>query len=307
MKLKLILKRLSPILLLAVFILLLTSCKDTIKAEIAVKNDTLKVLNINQKEDLEKNGFYAAENYVIANKALLRNIPNTDNSKVIDTLNFGAKFYIKSVYSEEETDGESANNELLNDENKNGFVAIYLKKPTSLKDKPVGFLTAKVMVDEYAFKDYKKYFSLPEFKKLDSNIKRALLENTYFDGNSYYLTQNSQKAAQVMATGDFDGDGAKDYAFILDNIEKEYSTVVIFLINKATKEPYIAYHKAYTDFLKLKPVAKGSTIEVSENNNSGNKGKTLPFDAISTFYDGKHFFTLLYNATSNKFEEIPYE
>ena len=71
-------------------IVLLTSCQEKVKSEISVKNDTLvtKVLNIDDKKDLEKNGFYAEEFFIIANKSYLRTSPDKNSNNIIDTLQF---------------------------------------------------------------------------------------------------------------------------------------------------------------------------------------------------------------------------
>jgi hypothetical protein len=226
-------------------------------------NDTIAKtdsITSEEKDLLEKNGFYASENYIIANKAMLRRTPNEAQNNVIDSLKFGTKVYTKSVYFDEEGGGESGDETLLANEKKNGFVAIYNTKPTKLSDQPVGYISEKVFVEQYEFENYKKYFSLKEFAFLDSKIKKAIMDNSYFENVSYYLTQNSQRSPYVLCKGDYDGDGLKDFAVILDNVEKEYSSILIFLTNKVTKEPYLAYRKAYTDYFKVKTVTKGSNV-----------------------------------------------
>lgn len=292
----------KQILLFSVAIsILLSGCKEPIKAEIDLKNDTLKVVNLNQ--DLETSGFYASENYVIAHYAMVHNQTDSDAKSIIDSLPFGQKIYSKEVSFDEEGTDIPGDESLIANERKNGFMAVYLKKPTSLKDIPIGYIQEKSTVEKYDFENYKKYFSLPEFKKLDSNLKRAILANSYSDYRNYYLTENVQKASSVIARGDFDGDGAKDYAFILDNIESQYSTLVVFLINKSTKEPYIAYKKTFTDFLKIKKIKKGEALLFTTEENQNNS-QTAMFDGVLTNYDGKDFFSLLYNSETNKFQEF---
>jgi hypothetical protein len=275
-----------------------TGCKESVKAEVSVKNDTLKVMNVQDKEDLEKNGFYAQENYVIANKAFLREKPSK-SAKVTDTLDFGAKFYTKTVYYGE---GEEAigDESLLENEQKEGFIAVYTKKPKTLSEKPVGYITEKAIVEQYSFQDYKKYFSLPQFKKLDSNIKRAIMENTYINQKTFYLTQNSQKAPNAICTGDFDGDGNKDFAVAIDNVESSESAIVIFCINSATKEPYPAYKVAFTELLKVKTITKGSTITLFGPVENESTDKIVDKDVVQ-IYGGNSSSYMLYDENTNKF------
>ena len=107
-------------------IVLLTSCQEKVKSEISVKNDTLvtKVLNIDDKKDLEKNGFYAEEFFIIANKSYLRTSPDKNSNNIIDTLQFGKKVYVKSVYYDEEGgEGVVGDESLLENEKVNGMKA----------------------------------------------------------------------------------------------------------------------------------------------------------------------------------------
>ena len=225
----------------SIVLLTVTSCQEKVKSEISVKNDTLvtKVLNIDDKKDLEKNGFYAEEFFIIANKSYLRTSPDKNSNNIIDTLQFGKKVYVKSVYYDEEGgEGVVGDESLLENEKVNGFVAVYFKKPKTIQEKPNGYMTEKVLEYEYEFKQYQKYFSLPEFQKLDSQIKRIILDNDYVNNKSFYLTESSQKAPNAICTGDFDGDGLKDVAVVLDNVENESSLIIVFLMNRSTKEPY---------------------------------------------------------------------
>ena len=48
----------------------------------------------------------------------------------------------------------------------------------------------------------------------------------YHDGRTYNVTQNADRAKSTLSTGDFDGDGVKDYAVILDDNEGQVSRLV---------------------------------------------------------------------------------
>lgn len=283
-------------------LLFLSSCQEKVKSEISIKNDTLvtKVLNIDDKKDLEKNGFYAEEFFVIANKSYLRKSPDKTSNNIIDTLDFGNKVYLKSVYFDEEGGEIAGDASLLENEKVNGFVAVYFKKPKTLDEKPSGYVTEKVLEYEYEFKQYQKYFSLPEFQKLDSQIKRSILDNDYLNNKSFYLTESSQKAPNAICSGDFDGDGQKDYAVVLDNVENERSMILVFLINSATKEPYVAYKKEFYDYLKVKKIAKNNAFTIT-NEEDENEGTSITpsFDYVEIYGNGvvSH---IVYDKDSNK-------
>lgn len=294
---------LQLILTSSISLLLVSSCQEKVKSEISVKNDTLvtKVLNIDDKKDLEKNGFYAEEYFIIANKSYLRSSPNKNANNIIDTLQFGKKVYIKSVYYDEEGGGEVVGDaSLLENEKVDGFVAVYFKKPKTIQEKPNGYVTEKVLEFEYEFKNYQKYFSLPEFKKLDSQMKRIILENDYVNNKTFTLTESSQKAPNAICTGDFDGDGQKDLAVVLDNVENESSLILVFLVNSSTKEPYVAYKKEFYEYLKVKKISKNTSFTIS-NEEDENEGTTLSptFDYVEIFGTGVSSH-IVYDKDSNK-------
>lgn len=264
-------------------------------------NDTIikkDSLSKTEKESLEKNGFYAELNFAVANKAYIRSAPNKAQNNIIDTLDFGQNFYVKNFYGDE---GDISGDEsLLENERKNGFVAIYKTRPKKISDKPFGYVSEKVIVSQYEFDNYKESFSLKEFSKLDVKIKNAIIQNSYFNSQSYTLTQNSQRAPYVLTTGDFDGDGTKEFAVILDNVENgAASSLLIFLTNRETKEFYLAFRESYTDFFKINLLQKGSTILENAQET------VLSNDAISIMADEYKTIAFVYDSEAGKF--ISYE
>lgn len=258
-------------------------------------NDTTQVnINLADKDSLEKNGFYASENYVIANTAFVRSSADK-NASILDSVKFGQKLYTKNVlFDEEGGEGVVGDEALLANEKNNGYVAVYTSKPVTLSQKPIGFILESTLVEQYSFNDYKKYFSLPEFAKLDSKIKRTIIDENYFEGNSYHLTENASRSPFVTAIGDFDGDNIKDFAVMLDNMEKEYSSLIIFLTNKTTKEPYLAFRRTFQDFFKVKTFPKNSI-------NPAN-GTKMTYDAVTMYGAGYANQLYYYNVETNKFE-----
>ena len=104
-----------------------------------------------------------------------------------------------------------------------GNSIIYLNNPhkvPSTKQYPIS-VDDEVLIDSYSFTEFKNSFSLPPFSSLPPGVKKVILEaDGYHDGRTYNVTQNADRAKSTLSTGDFDGDGVKDYAVILDDNER---------------------------------------------------------------------------------------
>ena len=149
-----------------------------------------------------------------------------------------------------------------------GNSIIYLNNPhkvPSTKQYPIS-VDDEVLIDSYSFTEFKNSFSLPPFSSLPSGVKKVILEaDGYHDGRTYNVTQNADRAKSTLSTGDFDGDGVKDYAVILDDNEGQVSRLVIISINKVTKKPYVSFAENYNDKLKLKSFSKGASIYMNSS------------------------------------------
>ena len=149
-----------------------------------------------------------------------------------------------------------------------GNSIIYLNNPhkvPSTKQYPIS-VDDEVLIDSYSFTEFKNSFSLPPFSSLPPGVKKVILEaDGYHDGKTYNVTQNADRAKSTLSTGDFDGDGVKDYAVILDDNEDQVSRLVIISINKVTKKPYVSFAENYNDKLKLKSFSKGASIYMNSS------------------------------------------
>ena len=165
-------------------------------------------------------------------------------------LNFGDEVYLDV---EKSTSGNSI---------------IYLNNPykvPSTKQYPIS-VDDEVLIDSYSFTEFKNSFSLPPFSSLPPGVKKVILEaDGYHDDRTYNVTQNADRAKSTLSTGDFDGDGVKDYAVILDDNEGQVSRLVIISINKVTKKPYVSFAENYNDKLKLKSFSKGTSIYMNSS------------------------------------------
>lgn len=248
------------------------------------------------KDTTENKDVYGEEMYAIPNKTLLRSSMNS-SSRVVDTLRFGAKVYIKRFgYSEEE--GYVNAEALLKNEKQNGYIAVYANSPKTLDQEPIGYVNEKTLVEEYEFKKFKKYFSLKEFTAIESKNKRIILENTSINNGNYYLTQDAKRAPYTIVNGDFDGDGLMDFCVALDNVDDRDSAVLVFLTNSQTKEPYLAYTKVFDDYIKLRKMNKNEMVDY--------KGtvKGIEHDAVFVINDSS-FNILVYDDSSNKILNYP--
>ena len=149
-----------------------------------------------------------------------------------------------------------------------GNSIIYLNNPhkvPSTKQYPIS-VDDEVLIDSYSFTEFKNSFSLPPFSSLPPGVKKVILEaDGYHDGRTYNVTQNADRAKSTLSTGDFDGDGVKDYAVILDDNEGQVSRLVIISINKVTKKPYVSFAENYNDKRKLKSFSKGASIYMNSS------------------------------------------
>lgn len=180
---------------------------------------------------------------------------------------------------------------------------IYLNDPAktpSAKSYPIS-INEEMMIDAYSFDDYRNKFSLPPYSSLPSGVKKLLMnvDGEYKNDRRYYITQNADRAKSTLVTGDFDGDGTRDVAVVLDDNEKQESRLLIIAINKATGSPYIAFAESYSDKLKIKAFPKGASIYMNSTDfvKSPREGVL-----ISNEYGG---VAIVYDSQAQKFK--PYE
>ena len=186
-----------------------------------------------------------------------------------------------------------------------GNSIIYLNNPykvPSTKQYPIS-VDDEVLIDSYSFTEFKNSFSLPPFSSLPPGVKKVILDaDGYHNGRTYSVTQNADRAKSTLSTRDFDGDGVKDYAVVLDDNENQESRLVIISINKVTKKPYVSFAENYNDKLKLKSFSKGASIYM----NSSSFVKA-PRDGILISNEGGGL-VIIYDTNAQKYkfyEQIP--
>ena len=172
------------------------------------------------------------------------------------------------------------------------FKTAYLNDPTqypSAKNNPVS-LNENMIIPTYSFEDFKNNFSLAPYSALPSVMKKLLNE----ENNK--IAQNESRAKSTLASGDFDGDGIKDIAVILDDNERQYSRLLVICSNEATKKPYVAFAQNYPTRYKVRSFKKGASIYMDTS------------DLVKAPQDGviienqNSSYVVIYNSKNQSFE-----
>lgn len=149
---------------------------------------------------------------------------------------------------------------------------ILLQNPYKFPGTPGYDADAGLFIEDYRFDEYKNNFSLPPFVSLPTGVKKILMNENYSDGNKYSITQNKERAKSSVVLGDFDGDGIRDAAVLMDNNEKQISRLLIICSNEVTRLPYIAFAENYSDKMKIRldqtdyaPVSRSGIIVTGED------------------------------------------
>lgn len=248
-------------------------------AKDSVKVDSARVTNGDNEYEDEGYEPYT-ESYVISNEAFLRSVPNANDDSKVQSLKFGERVYRD------------------NRESSNGYAKVYLTDPGSGKNTTAQpyYLTESVVVSNYEFDDFKKYFSLAPFSGLASKTKKLILAEDYSDGTDYEVTQNAERAKTTLAYGDFDQDGLGDVAIVLDNNEKQTSRLLIICTNKATKEPYLAFAENYSDKVRINSFRKGASVFM-------NSDEFTPSPSDGIIVNGEDIkLALIYQKSTQKFK-----
>lgn len=184
---------------------------------------------------------------------------------------------------------------------------IYLNNPDtspSAKQYPIT-LGDEMLIDAYQFEDFKNNFSLAPFSQLPASLKKVIMMEKGYqsNGRTYGVTQNAERAKATLSSGDFDGDGLKDIAVILDDNEAQESRIIIISNNKATRKPYVAFAENYNDKLKMRGFKKGASVYMNSTD-----FVPAPRDGF-LIYNEAGSLAIIYDSNAQKFkayEQLPY-
>lgn len=244
-----------------------------------VKQDTVATV---KKDSLQREGEYEEGSSYTEYRIISNNIKSPEGQ----TLKFGDRVYMH-----------------YDDYNKDEAM-VFLDNPETNPNAGKIILNRDLIIEEHSFADFKNKFSLAPYNTLPSAIKKELLsqDGRYFNQSTYNITQNAERAKSTLAVGDYDGDGLKDYAVILDDNESQNCRLVIISTNKATKKAYLAFAENYYNKLKVKSFSKGASIYM----NSSSFVKA-PREGI-LIIDENGSSAILYDANAQRFktyEQIP--
>lgn len=238
------------------------------KDSVGIVKDSAKIADYNEEE-----GSPYSEYVLISNSI---NLPDKK-------LNFGDKVFVDDSKSNETTK------------------IVYLKDPTVDVNSPSYSMNSGAFIESYRFDEYKNNFSLSPFSDLAPDVKKTILAEHYDNGNDYTVTQNAERAKSSVAFGDFDGDGLKDVAILMDNNEKQICRLLIICTNKETKKSYVAFAERYSDKMKINSFKKNALIfmDTEELINSPKDGIIVKGEDIS--------LAIVYDSDLQKFKSFSQE
>lgn len=283
--------------IVCLLLLLKFPAKDNIITETFLKDDEVEYDDseiIDKNDSLGKYGLCALENIIINEDAKVRRTPNVARYNTLYELKFGTKIYTKGIDMENKNHS-FVDPSLVERENRNGFVAIYAVEPITLSEKPVGYVAAEDIILKSEFKNFKPQ---PKRIEIDPLVLSAIQSNLTFNGVNYKLIEDNKRFNNSLAYGDYNNDGNRDFAIILDTEDNADSILLIYFMN----EDKSGYHQVFstfaTPFLKINTVPKHTTIVFSSESTA------FPFDGIQiTSSDPKPFY-YFYTANTNSFTVV---
>lgn len=260
--------------------------------------DDYEYYNTSVKDDtLAKFGFCAKENYVITEDADVRRTPNKAMYNSIYKLKFGTKVYTKNL--DEESVVDAIDETLLEREKRGKFVAIYAKEPVLLSEKPVGYIHEDDIIQKDEFQNYKPKEKKIIPIKIESGIKATIESNLFVDEIEYNFAKDINRFNKSIIYGDFNSDGNKDFAVILDNVDKTNSVVQIYFNNPAENIYSLVYNKAYPSLLKIKLIKSENDVMVNSEITK------FPLDGVLISNTDFNSFFHIFNPDNNSFMVLP--
>lgn len=248
----------------------------------------------NKNDSLQKYGLCAIENIIINEDTKVRRTPNIARYNTLYELKFGTKIYTKVIDKENENH-IYVDASLVERETKNGFVAIYAVKPIKLSEKPVGYVAVEDIILKSEFKNFKPQ---PKRIKIDASILATIVSNLIVNGTTYKLIEDSKRFNNSIAYGDYNNDGANDFAIILDTEDNSDSVFLVYFLDAEKNTYRLVFTNAATSYLKINTIPKQTTIIFKSETTS------FPFDGIQITTNEPAPFYYFYTANTNSFTVV---
>ncbi|WP_395043046.1 hypothetical protein [Flavobacterium sp.] len=260
--------------------------------------DDYEYYNSSVKDDtLHKFGFIAKENYIVTQDADVRRTPNKAMFNTVYKLQFGTKVYTKNL--DEDSKVKNINKTLLERENRNDYIAIYAKEPILLSEKPVGYVYKEDILGKDDFDKYKPKKKEIKPVAIESGLKSTIEANLYINEVEYKFSKNIERYNQSIVHGDFNNDGLRDFAVILDSFDNSNSAIQIYFNNLENNRYDLVYTKTYPSLLKIKLIGKDRDVMVNSEITK------FPIDGILISNSEFNTFFHIYNTDDKSFMVMP--
>lgn len=234
-------------------------------------------------DTLEQFGLMANENFVVRDSAEVRRTPNIARYNTIYKLKFGTKLYTKNINPQDTN--HQGNDSLIEKETRNGFVAVYSVKPLTLSDVPVGYMMREDIIEKSEFRNYKPRTDVAVTLVIPDKVKSAVDRNLTLDGIAYKWITDAQRFNQSLTYGDYNNDGADDFAVVLDRVDDTGSVILVYGYQPNKNNYNIIYKKTHLQLLKIKTITKNTKVNVNyEVTSFPVDGVHITTTALATFF-----------------------
>jgi hypothetical protein len=244
-----------------------------------------------KNDTLEKYGLTAVENIVIKDDTEVRRTPNIARYNALYVLKFGTKIYTKN-YDDKNSKAKEIDKSIVERETKNGFVAIYAVKPITLSEKPVGYVAVEDIVLKTEFKNFKPQ---PKRIEIDASTLAAIQNDLVVNGKMYQLIEDNKRFNNSITYGDYNNDGATDFAIILDTEDNSDSVLLAYLMDTEKNNYRLIFTHSATSYLKINTIVKQTPIVFKTETTS------FPFDGIQITSNEPNPIYYFYSANTNSF------
>lgn len=147
---------------------------------------------------------------------------------------------------------------------------------------------------------YYQIFPLSVYNEIPGKIKTCIAayfhEHDFQRTKEYQFTAIADRAAKVMAYGDFTGDNGQDMAVLLENKDKTGSRLVIFHVDKS-QECHVIFTTDLSGLFIIKSLKKGSRVFMNDYNL-----ESAPLDGI-IIKDKENKYAIIYDSDYKSFRQ----